>query len=46
MNAARTIQQLEHGIMNDSAMRMSMDAQKGGHYLNNPELTLTLAEKR
>ena len=44
MNAARTIQQLEHGIMNDSAMRMSMDAQKGGHYLNNPELTLTLAE--
>ena len=30
--------------MNDSAMCMSMDAQKGGHYLNNPELTLTLAE--
>ena len=44
MNAAGTLQQLEHGIMNDSAMRMSMDAQKGGHYLNNPELTLTLAE--
>ena len=34
MNAAGTLQQLEHGIMNDSAMRMSMDAQKGGHYLN------------
>lgn len=44
MNAARTIQQLKDGITNDSAMRMSMDAQKSGHYLNNPELTLTLAE--
>lgn len=44
MNAAKTIQQLEHGIMDDSAMTMSMDAQKSGHYLNNPELTLTLAE--
>lgn len=28
MNAARTIQQLEHGVMNDSALQMSMDAQK------------------
>lgn len=45
MNAARTIQQLEHGVMNDSALQMSMDAQKSGHYLNNPELTLTLGEK-
>lgn len=45
MNADRTLQQLEHGITNDSPMTMSMDAIKGGHYLNNPELTLTLGEK-
>ena len=44
MNAAGTLQQLEHGITNDSAQIMSLDAQKSGHYLNNPELTLTLAE--
>lgn len=44
MNAAGTIQQLMHGVTNDSAQQMSQDAQKGGHYLNNPELTLTLAE--
>lgn len=44
MNAAGTKQQLAHGVTEDSAMRMSLDAQKGGHYLNNPELTLVLAE--
>ena len=44
MNAARTLQQLENGITHDSAMTMSLDAQKGGHYLNNPELTLALGE--
>ncbi len=44
MNAAGTKQQLEHGITDDSPLRMSMDMQKGGHYLNNPELTLVLAE--
>ena len=44
MNAARTIQQLEDGVEDDSAQIMSMDAQRSGHYLNNPELTLTLAE--
>ncbi|WP_290150672.1 FAD-binding protein [uncultured Parasutterella sp.] len=41
MNAAGTLQQLEHGITNDSAQIMSLDAQKSGHYLNNPELPLT-----
>lgn len=45
MNAAGTKLQKEHGITNDSALIMSRDAQKGGHYLNNPELTLMLGEK-
>ncbi len=44
MNAAGTKQQLEHGVNDDSAMRMSLDAQKGGHWLNDPALTMTLAE--
>lgn len=44
MNAAGTKQQIEHGITDDTPLRMSQDAQKGGHYLNNPELTLMLGE--
>lgn len=44
MNAAGTKQQLAHGVTDDSPMRMSLDAQKGGHWLNDPALTLVLAE--
>ncbi|MCD8338784.1 MAG: flavocytochrome c [Burkholderiales bacterium] len=44
MNAAGTLQQLAHGVTDDSPERMSADMQKGGHYLNNPELTLVLAQ--
>ncbi len=44
MNAAGTLQQMANGIMDDSPEKMSSDMLKSGHYLNNPELTLTLAE--
>lgn len=44
MNAARTLQQIENGVRDDSPERMSEDAQKSGHYQNDPQLTKTLAE--
>ena len=44
MNAPQTKLQIEHGLTTDSPELMNQDTQKGGHYLNNPELTLTLSE--
>ncbi len=43
MNAAGTLQQLADGVLDDSPERMSMDMQRSGHFINNPELTLVLA---
>lgn len=43
LNAANSVLQKANGA-EDSAERMSNDAIKAGHYLNNPELTLTLGK--
>ncbi len=44
MNAAGTLQQIAQSITDDSPEKMSADIQKSGHYINNPELTLVLAQ--